>query len=447
MRQRSITWPALLILIGLFFLLNNIRPDLVNWARVADYWPFLLIAAGIIGLIEVLYYAARGTAPPPRPFNGGLIFWVVVICFFLAVFGRNGDFRLAGFNNDGIGFFGADYDYDVNEARPAEGVTRIVLQDVRGNLSVKGGDSQQVQITGRQSIRAFSRNAADRANSNNQIHLERNGEEMVVRADQFGAGPRLAQVSADLEIAVPKGVSVESRGRTGEIEVDDMDGSVDVAAGRGDVSLNHIGKDVRIDSTRGGDIHAADVTGGVELDGRGGDVQLENIAGPVSVKGDFSGTLEFRMIAQPLDYTSSRTEFHVEAIPGSVTMDLGNLKIANVVGPVRFQSGTRDIQVTDATELVDLKVDRGDIEFTATRAPLPRVDVHTRDGNVSLTLPGDAGFQLSGSAGRGEITSGFGSTLRIDSSGHSATVSGQNGQGPQINAVTDRGDISLKKTT
>lgn len=445
MRQRSITGPAILILIGLFFLLNNIRPDLVNLARVADYWPFLLIAAGAIGLVEVLYYAARGTAAPPRPFNGGLIFWVVVICFFLAVSDRNGAFRFAGFNNDGIGFLGTDYDYDVNEAQPADGVTRIVLQDVRGNLSLKGDDSGQVQITGRQSIRAFNHNAADRAKSNNQIHLERNGEEMVIRADQLAGGPRLTQISADLEIAIPKGVSVESRGRAGDLEVDDVDGGVDVSSGRGDVRLNHVGKDVRIDSTRGGDIHAADVKGGVELDGRGGDVQLENIAGPVTIKGEFAGTLEFRAIAQPLEFTSSRTEFRVEAVPGSVTMDLGNLKIANVIGPVRFQSGTRDIQVTDATELVDVKVDRGDIQFTATRAPLPRMDLHTRDGNISLSLPENAGFQLSGSASQGEIQSGFGSSLRIESSGHSATINGQNGPGPQIDAVTDRGDISLKK--
>lgn len=448
MRQRSITGPVIVILIGLLFLLNNLRPDLIQFSRVVDYWPFLLIAAGIVGLIEVLYYAARGMSPSPRPFGGGLIFWVIVLCFFLAVFGRNRDFRFANldFDNGGAGFFGTDYDYDVNQAQPAQGVNRLVLDGVRGNVSVKGDDSDQVKVTGRQTVRAFGRNNADRARANNPIHLERNGDELVLRSEEYNGGRRFLRVSADLEIAVPKGISIESRGRTGDLSVDDIDGAVDVSGGRGDVRLNQIGKDVRIDATRGGDIHAADVRGSVELQGKGSDVQLENVTGPVNIKGEFSGDLEFRALSKPLEFASSRTEFRVEAVPGTVTMDLGDLKIENVIGPVRFQSGTRDVQVTDVTDLLDVKLDRGDIQFTATKAPLPKVDIHTRDGDVTLALPESAGFQIAGSTSQGEIQSAFGSHVQVESSGHSATIKGQNGgSGPQINVSTDRGEISLKK--
>lgn len=444
MRNRSITGPFIVILIGILFLLRNVRPDLIQFSRIVDYWPFLLIAAGIVGLMEVLFYAARGQSASPRPFSGGIIFWVIVVCFFLAVFGRNRDFRFGDFDTDRVSFFGNDYDYDVNQAQPAEGVARLVLDDIRGNVSLKGDDSAEVKITGHQTVRALGRNAADRARSNNQIHLERNGDELVLRNEDYRGSPRLIRASADLEITLPKGLSVESRGRTGDLTIDGLDGGVDLSGGRGDVRLSNIGKDIRID-TRSGDIHATDVKGSVDLQGRGSDVQLESIAGPVTIKGEFSGNLEFGSLAKPLEFTSSRTEFRIEAIPGSVSMDLGNLKIANVTGPVRFQSGTRDIQVTDATELLDLKVDRGDVQFTATRAPLPKVDIHTRDGNITLALPENAGFQVDGSSGQGEITSGFGSHLRIDSSGHSATIKGQNGSGPQISVVTDRGDIALKK--
>jgi DUF4097 and DUF4098 domain-containing protein YvlB len=301
-------------------------------------------------------------------------------------------------------------------------------------------------VPGRQSIRAFNQRAADRAKSNHTVHLERNGDEMVVRADDFSGGPRLFGFSDDLEIAVPRGITVESRGRSGDLTVDDLDGAIDVSGGRGDVRLTRIGKDVRIDSSRGGDIHAVDLKGSLDLGGRGSDVQLESIAGPVTIKGEFSGTLEFRGLLKPLDFTSSRTEFRAEAIPGDITMDLGELKMNNVSGPVRFQSQTRDIQVTDVTELLDLKVDRGDIGVTATRAPLPKMDIHTRNGDINLTLPEHAGFQLDGSTSQGDINSGFGSSLRIDSSGRSATIRGQNGSGPQITVNTDRGTVSVKKS-
>jgi DUF4097 and DUF4098 domain-containing protein YvlB len=239
---------------------------------------------------------------------------------------------------------------------------------------------------------------------------------------------------------------VESRGRNGDLEVDDVDGTIDVSGGRGDIRLNHIGKVVRIEASRGGDIHAADVKGSVDLQGRGSDIQMESILGPVTIKGEFSGDLDFRALAKPLEFRSSRTEFRVEAIPGSVAMDLGDLKMSNISGPVRFQSGTRDIQITDATESLDLKVDRGDIAFTATRTPLPKLEIHTHDGDIALTLPEDAGFQLEGSTQRGEISSAFGSRLQVQSSGRATTIKGQNGAGPQITVATDRGSVSIKKS-
>jgi hypothetical protein len=71
-RPRSITGPFILILIGVYFLLVNIRPDLLQFSRIVDYWPFLLIAAGVVGLIEVLFYVSRGTVPAPRPLGA---FW------------------------------------------------------------------------------------------------------------------------------------------------------------------------------------------------------------------------------------------------------------------------------------------------------------------------------------------------------------------------------------
>jgi DUF4097 and DUF4098 domain-containing protein YvlB len=443
-RPRSITTPLILILIGVFFLIANVRPDLLQFSRLVDYWPFVLIAVGVIGLIEVLFYVSRGNVPAPRVVSGGVIFWVVVLCFFLAIFGHDRDFRFANFNTNGFGFFGSDYDYDVNAEEPAAGVTRLVLDNLRGTISVKGDDSGVVTVTGRQIVRAFSRNAADRAKTNNGVHLERNGDEMVVRADDFN-GPRIGQTTDDLDIVVPRGMSVEARGRNGDLTIDDLDGTVDVSNGRGDIRLNHIGKDVKIDGSRGGDIHVVDLKGALELGDRGSDVQLENIAGPVTIKGEFSGTLDFRGLAKPLEFTSSRTEFRVEAVPGTITMDLGDLKMNNVSGPVRFQSPTRDIDATDVTDSLDLKLDRGDIGVTATHAPLPKMDIHTRDGDITLTLPEHAGFQIDGSTSQGDITSGFGSSLRIESSGRSATIKGQNGAGPQITVSTDRGTVALNK--
>jgi DUF4097 and DUF4098 domain-containing protein YvlB len=443
-RPRSVTGPLILLAIGVFFLLNNIRPDLVSLYRLADYWPFLLIGAGVIGLIEVLYHASRGAAVPPRPIARAGVVWIILIGFFIAFANRSGDFRFGRFGAPGVSVFGSDYDYDVNAAESPRGVTRIVLDNLRGNLSIKGEDTGDIKVTGRKTIRAFSRNDADRANQQSQVHVERHGDQLFIRTDDFN-GPRMSQISTDLDITVPRGIRIESRGRAGDLTIDDVDGPVDISAGRGDIRLSQIAKDVKIESSRSGDIHVTGIKGGVDLQGRGGDLQLDDIAGPVSVNGEYGGSLEFHALAKPMHFNSSRTEFQLEAVPGTVTMDLGNLKLENVSGPVRFKTGVRDIEATDVSGALDLNVDRGDIHVTVNKTPVPKIDAHTRNGDISLALPENAEFQIDGSASQGDVNNEFGGGLYNQSNGRTSTIRGRIGNGPSVNIVTDRGNISIRK--
>jgi DUF4097 and DUF4098 domain-containing protein YvlB len=443
-RPRSITGPLILLAIGVFFLINNLRPDLISLSRIGDYWPFLLIAAGIIGLVEVLFHVSRGVTPPPRPFYGAGIFWILVVGLVITTASRNHNIRIGGFDS-GVSIFGSDFDYDVNAAESPRGVTRVVLDNLHGNLSLKGEDQGDIKVTGRKTVRAFNRTDADRANQQTQVHIERQGDSLVIRTDDFN-GERLIQVTTDLDITIPRGVSVESRGRNGDLTIDDIDGPVDVSAGRGDVRLNQIAKDVKIESSRSGEIHVTDLKGSFDLEGRGSDVQLENIAGPVTVNGEFSGDLEFRALAKALHFTSSRTEFHVEAVPGSIKMDLGDLKLENVSGPVHFKTGTRDIEATDVTGALDLTVDRGDIQVTVGKSPVPKIDVHTHNGDITLALPEKAEFQIDGSTSQGDADNEFGGGLEQHSNGHAATIKGHVGNGPLVTVGTDRGTVSLKKS-
>jgi DUF4097 and DUF4098 domain-containing protein YvlB len=443
MRARSITGPLILVAIGIFFLLVNVRPDLISLSRIGDYWPFLLIGAGVIGLIEVLFYASRGDAMTPRPFYGAGIFWILVVGLIISVVGRNHDFRFGRFDAPGVSVFGSDYDYDVNATEGSAGVTRVVLDNLHGSLTLKGEDAGEVKVAGRKTVRALNRNDADRANEQTQIHMERHGDLLLIRTDD--SRPRLIQLTTDLDITVPRGISVESRGRTGDLTIDDIDGTVDVSTGRGDVRLSHIGKDVKISSSRSGEIHVVDVKGSVDLQGRGNDIQLENIGGLATINGEYAGTLEFRALAKPLRFTSSRTEFSVEAIPGNITMDLGTLKLENVSGPVHFKSGTRDVEANDVTDSLELRLERGDVQVIASKVPIPKIDVQLRNGDISLTLPEKAGFRLDGNTARGEVDNEFGSSLQTQSYGRAVSIKGQNGNGPQIKVMTDRGSISVKK--
>ena len=255
----------------------------------------------------------------------------------------------------------------------------------------------------------------------------------------------MLNITADLDITIPKGINLETRGRSGDLTAEDIDGAVDVSNGRGDVRLNRISKSVKIESSHSGLIRAADVKGTLDLQGRGGDLQLGNIQGEVTINGEYSGTLEFRGLAKPLHFTSSRSDFRVEQIPGSVTMDLGQLKLTNVVGPVRFETRTRDIQATDVTNSLEISVERGDIQVTETKTPLPKIDVHSRNGDLTLTVPAKAAFELDAKTGQGEVQNEFGAPLETQTDGRGASIKGKTGSGPEISIATERGTVTVRK--
>jgi DUF4097 and DUF4098 domain-containing protein YvlB len=379
--------------------------------------------------------------PIPEPAG---FFWVILILIGLAIWGSQNGLRFGNLNAPGtIGMLGSGFDYGVSANSSTDGVSRLVLDNINGDLTVHGGDGFNVQVTGHKTVRAFSHNEADRADKQSTVHLERQGDSLVLRADQ-PAHPGMLSISTDLDIAVPRGLNLEVRGR-GDLDIGDMAGTVNVTDSRGDVRLNNIGKDVRVQAARGGLVRTAGVKGSVDIQGRGDDVQLENVDGPVTVNGEFSGTLEFRGLTKPLHFESSHSDFRAEQVPGSITMDLGDLKLDNVVGPVKFRTGTRDISAVDVANSLELNVDRGDIEVSASKSPLPKMDVHTRNGDVELTLPANAGFDLDGKTGTGEVENDYGSPLESHNDGRSATIRGRVGSGPQLAIVTDRGTLSVKK--
>ena len=213
MRQRSITGPLIVIVIGLLFLVNNLRPDFSPFALVADYWPFLLILAGVIGLVEVLVAVGRGTPAPPRPLGGGWVFWIILFAIIAGIMSdRGGWIHVRPYDFGGVTILGSDYDYPVAvsglpQAVPA-GVTRIVLDNLHGNVSLKGDDSNAVKIDGQKQVRAFSRSNADEADRSSQLEVQQKGDALVVSMPAPNLRERMT-ISADLDISIPKGLNVE----------------------------------------------------------------------------------------------------------------------------------------------------------------------------------------------------------------------------------------------
>lgn len=458
MRPRSFVAPILLIAIGALFLANNLNPELSVLATLSRFWPFVLIAWGALRLLELVFDAARGKPLPVAGISGGE--WTLIV--FLSILGSGLFFvneRVkwppVGFRMKGIEVFGKAYDYALDEKTIQAGSSpRIIIENSYGNARVAADEGTDVKVSGRKTVRAFHQTEAEEAGRRVRLDVTKEGDAILIRALQEGDRDN-SFVATDLEIVVPKGARVEARGRRGDFDVTGITGDVSVDSDNAGVRLQDIGGNVRIELRASDVVRASTVKGNVEIKGTGRDVDLEDIAGQVTVAGNYFGDLQFRNIAKPVRFEGglrSRTsEFQVASCRGSIRLGRGNLTIDDVTGPVTINAKSKDVQVSNFTESLDLRVERGDIEVHPGRTPLGKIDAVTNSGNIELAVPENAKFALKATAERGDVENEFGSVLKLEESGrgkhHSASLSGSTGSGPTVVLRSERGTVRVRKSS
>lgn len=439
--RRSFTGPMLLLLIGSLFLWHNLHPEAQIFDAVARYWPFVLIAWGVIRLIEVSFWRREGVR---GSFSGGEVVLIILICVAGSgiwaarmhgpvIFGR------------GIEFWGQDYEYPLSVTASAAGMKRIVFENPRGFIKVTGSDTKDVTITGRKTVKAVNRTDADRTNTETPIEIIPQGDRLMVRTNQDRVNGN-QRITDDLEIVLPKGLAIESRGGSGDHEVADIDGDLEINC-RGNIRIARIGGNVRMDIGRSELIRATDVKGRLDVQaGRANDLEIENIGGQVTVGGTYTGTLDFKNLAKPLQFTGSRgTELSAQAVPGRINLDLGEFNANDVIGPMRLVTSRRDIKIKQVTQSLEVETQTGDIEITPGRLPLPSIQVRSGSGRIELLLPDKAAFHLEAVAERGDALNDYGPPIQKEMDGRTATLKGRVGDGPLIKLTADRGYVAVRK--
>ncbi len=456
MKRGSLIGPLLIILIGAWFLVATLRPELPALEIASRFWPFLLIGWGAVRIIELLSLAARRRPLPHAGISGGEWFLVVVISLIgsgLYVATQHQPWnRLPFVRINKIEMFGQGFDFAIPEQNaPAAKAKRLLVENLRGDIRIVGGDVQDVVVAGRKAVRALNPKDADVANQSTPVEITTQADQIVIRTNQDRITGE-QRITADLDITVPRALSVEIRGRSGNLEVSSVDGAVEISSDGGEVRLQDIGGNVRLDVRKADVIRAGNVKGDIEVvGGRGRDVELEGITGEVVLNGSYSGDLQFRKLARGIRIQSPQTDFRVEQIPGNLHMDLGDLVGTNLVGPIRIATNrSRDVHLEEFTEAVEIAVERGDVVLRPARVTVPKIDVRTRVGEIDLRLPAAAKFELKGTTNQGDVVNDFGPMLKTEGAGGSddhggSTISGRTGDGAVITLSTDRGNITIRK--
>ncbi len=458
MKRSSLVAPLLLIVVGALFLANNLRPEMPIFELVARYWPFVLIGWGALRLIEILVWAMQSKPLPASGISGGEWTLIVFICLIgsgmYVAHGYSGSWPRGRMAMRGIEMFGEKFDFNVAGQKETGKAPHILIENLRGNARIVGTDVNEVKVSGRKTIQAMQQEDADRANGDSPLEINVTGDRVTVRLVQ-DRGSRDQRISADLDITVPRGASIEARGRHGDFDISNVSGAVEVVSDNAGVRLQNVLNNVRIDLNASDIVRAVNIKGTVDLKGnRCRDIELENIEGQVTMDGGYSGELHFRNLAKPLQFNGRQTEVRVERIPGELRMALGHLTGRGFEGPLRLSARTKDVELSQFTGAIDIAVERGDIELRPGKTPLGTMDVRTKAGDIEIALPSSARFELTATTERGDIQNDYGPPLQAteDNREHhgehrGASLKGTVGQGPELKLTTERGLIKVRKAS
>ncbi len=425
-RRGSIVGPLILLALGVLFLLHNLRPEF-SFARLAQYWPYLLIFWGAARLLE--YFVCRATSRPiASTLSGGEIFLAVLICLagtgFADFPGRH--WQVGVVPPRGMDIFGESYHYDIHAEHAVSPQTAVLIQNLEGDVKVTGVEGNQMTITAQKTVRALSRSDADAADRETSLEISEQAGRLVVRTNQDRAHDN-QRVTADLEVRLPKSVSLALEGRSGDLDVSGVGGPVKIAYRRAD------------------QIRAAGVQGNVDIDGRGRDIEIRDVAGTVSINGTYTGNVRVENVARGLRFTSTLTTLSLEKLPGRMDMEPNTLALNGAAGPIRLDARRKDVRIGAFSGDLEVRLRQGELDLRPEKGnSLGAIRAETARGDIRLSLPAGARFVLEGNAAHGNVVNDLGVGLTVDRRGTAAQVRGGAG-GPAIHLATTRGDIVLSR--
>lgn len=449
-RRRSLAGPITLIALGVIFLLGNMH--VLTWNQLfhywARFWPVLIILWGLIKLIEHWQDRSQGLAPRGIGFGGYfLLFWLVVFGLCASTAERvnwNALGNEMDMDGDFLGFFGNSYTYSQTLEQPFPAGSSLRVANDRGDVTVNPWDEAKIKVVVSKKLMAANEQEGKKVDEATQPTITSADNVVTLNANTSRASNN--PVQSNLEIYVPRKAAAEISTRRGDVTVRDRQGDIRVNNSRGDVAAQNIEGSVHVDLRRGS-VRAANIKGDVAVEGRVDDTTVNDVTGAVRLSGDFFGEMNLSKVAKSVTFKSSRTDMELSRLEGDLAMQSGDLRAKSVIGPVRILTRSKDIHLEDLSGEVRIENSNGVVELHANRLPLGSMEISNRRGEIQVTLPAKAAFELEASARRGDIHSEF-EGIKVESQRDDSRASGTVGSGgPRLQIVNDNGNIELRKST
>jgi hypothetical protein len=446
-RRSSIFSGLLLILLGVLFLLARFEPNLGIWHIFWRYWPVVIILWGIAKLVDHLGAQQAGQGRPPL-LNGSEAALLVLVFFVLAGMGIYSKIKEKEPDMDlDVGFFNRQASQ--SQELPAKTIplgSHVTLTTVRGSITAHAGEGSDLLVSVNETAEGASETAAqDRMKTLHVVIEQTNDGYSVHPVNLEDTG---GHVTVDLDVTLPKKVSVTANSDRGDIHISGVAGAVTATAQHGDIEVHDVASDVSAKMTKG-DMRITDITGNVSIAGRGNEIEISDVKGNTAVDGDFFGPIRVRSVSGTVRYLSQKADLTLVGVRGRLELDSEQIEISDVSGSAKLVTHSKDIEAENVSGRLDISDTKGDIKVRFSQPPREDINIADDSGEVDLTLPSNSHFEISAISQSGEAQSEFeDSSLKLENENGTGRLSGTIGRGgPKIHITTSYGTLYLRKSS
>ncbi len=338
--------------------------------------------------------------------------------------------------------FGFRSEFTAELDAPLSSTGTLTVDAPRGDVTITGSSADgEVHVTAHQHVFAWQNGDEEQRRHAEEPRFSGDPGHLTLRAVTSD------EDDADLTIEMPHNAAVIVHSNHGDVTLEEVRGAVDLTAGGGDVKLTALRGPVHV-QTQDDDatITAHSLGSGLTLEGRTGDIDLSDIDGAVALHGDFFGTTHLQRIRGNVHFQSSFTDFACAGVPGDLNVEgRSDLDGNHLLGPVTIATTNRNLTLHEIQGAITISDRNGSVEVAQIGSP-EAVHIHNENGSVEVSEPAGSSFSLQAETQNGKVENDFGLLPR--STGESAQLIGQVGRGgPVVSIQTNEGDITVQKNS
>jgi hypothetical protein len=447
-QRKSISSGLLLILVGVILLLYRFQPGLHIGHLIRFYWPLLIIFWGVARLVDHLVAHQSGDTRPSSV-RAGEVLLLLFVVFVLFAYGFH-DWLHDRYPDLNMDFAPFSQQFSQSKEMPPQQISpgaHVTLKTGRGSITVHTGDENTLSVTANMSARGTTESNADESMSQVPVVVEKTKDGYSVNPEnQYNSDK---QVSVDLDVEVPKNVSVSANSDRGDISITGIGGAIDASTQKGDFDIHDTGSDVNV-AMQSGNARISDVAGNVHVTGHGTEIEVGDVAGNATLEGDFFGPVHLRNVSKTTRYATPRDTLTFVNMAGRLELDSDSIQLSDVAGAASLQTRNRDIEVENVAGKLDVVDTHASVTVRYSDPLKQDLNIANETGPVDLTLPSSSSFEVAASSRGGEIDNDFEtSSLKAVNAPDTGKLNGKFGsqQGPKITISTSYGTISLHKSS